>query len=129
MIYDITNEIYTVIKTAMPDITVLQDYPNTTPVFPCVVVSDIGYTTDTDSIDSSGEFVNMGGINFAIFSNNSNRRTECKTIRNRIDAIISSYKMERTLDDEVPNFADTTVYQRLLGYAFKIDKHGIIYRR
>lgn len=129
MINDITNEIYTVVKNAMPEITVLQDYPDTTPIFPCVIVSDIGYTTDTETVDSDGEYANFGGINFAIFSNNKNRRTECKGIRNRIDEIITSYKMERAIDQEVPNFADTTVYQRILGYTFKIDKNGTIYRR
>lgn len=129
MINDITNMIYTTIKNNLTDVFVTQDYPEITPTFPCVVVNDIGYTEDVASRDSSGEFSNISGINFYIFSNNKDSRSECKKIRNQIDNILSEYKMTREFDESVPNYIDTTVYQRQLRYSFKIDKNGTIYRR
>lgn len=129
MIIDITNEIYDRIKTELSDINVLQEYPDTTPVFPCIIISDTGCIADTETFDTSGEHYNISGINFDIFSNNKSRRTECKLIRLRIDNIISEYGMERTFDEEVPNYADTNIYRRQLKYTFKIDKTKTIYRR
>ena len=130
MIVDITNEVYDIIKKALPNVTVLQEFPETTPEFPCVIVSDDGYTSEPDTYDTSGEHYNMGTLTFDIFSNKKNKISECKGIRTDIDTIMSgTYGMERSFDDATPNYLDSRIYRRTLKYDFKIDKDKNIYRR
>lgn len=127
MILDITNEIYDLIKTKLTDVTVLQEYPEDVPIFPCVIVYDGGYIDTDDSFDSAGEYFNSGEIKFEIFSNLANKRENVKDIRNRIDTELKNkYRLRRNFDDIVPNFIDTGVLRRLITYSFKINKNGLI---
>ena len=129
MIIDIFSEVFTNIKQTLSDINVISSYPKTIPVFPCVVVDDKGNTTNIRSVDSSGETHNDGVFEIQIFSNTSNASTEIRSIRNRVDAIMSDeYGMNRTLSDYIPNYADLDVSRYILRYSFTIDKTKQIFR-
>ena len=129
MIVDVTNEAYTTIKNTLTDVTVLQDYPITSPSFPCAIVSESSNTEDLDTIDSSGAHYSSVILEVNIFSNKENKITQVKDIRNRIDNILSgTYRMTRTYSGTVPNYLDDTIYRYVLRYSFKVDSNRTIYR-
>ena len=55
MIVDITNELYSILKTALTGITTLTDYPSTVPNFPTVVFTEMFNNSNPSTIDSGGE--------------------------------------------------------------------------
>lgn len=114
----------------MDDVTVLPSYPSTSPNFPCVTFEELSNTTDTKTVDSSGEKYNVVSFEINIFSNRPNKESEVRQIRNRVDAIMSDeYGMGRDYANRTPNFADTNVHRYTLRYSFIIDTNKTIYRR
>ena len=130
MIIDISNEVLTEIKTSLPDVAVLTEFPMKKPSFPCITFRDSGNTTHIDSVDSGGEQHNEISFEINIFSNGKNKITKAKEIRNTIDGIMSDkYNMTRDLSDQIPNFADESIYRYVLRYSCIVDKSERIYRR
>lgn len=129
MIIDVTNEVFTNIKSKLTGITVLTSYPSTTPTFPCVLVEELSNTNYPRSNDSAGEHHNSVTLEINIFSDSQNKVSEVKSIRNQIDELMSNtYNMNRTFSGTVPNFLDTNVYRYILRYTFVIDSNKQIYR-
>lgn len=129
MIVDITNEIYTKLDSELSNVTVLPDYPSTTPIFPCVVIKEMANTQHIDTIDSSGSQHCDITIEINIFSNAENKRTQAKGIRDEIDSIMDGmYGMNREHSGEVPNYSDTNIYRYVLRYSGVIDKNKKIHR-
>lgn len=129
MIIDITNEVYSNLKIQLSPTTVLQNFPSTTPVFPCVVIEELVNTSHLDSRDTGGEKYNNVTFEINIFSNTQNKITQVKSIRNQIDVIMAdSYGMTRTFSNPVPNFADTNIYRYTLRYTFTIDADKVIHK-
>lgn len=130
MIIDITNEVYTNLKTTMTSVNVLISYPSTSPSFPCITIEEISNTTNRNTIDTNGEEYNDISFEINIFSDDANKITEMKTIRKQIDDIMSGqYRMTRGFSGQTPNFLDTNVYRYTLRYSCTIDSNKKIYRR
>lgn len=130
MIVDIFNEVLTKIKTDISSATVLSEYPDTTPTFPCIVIEEMFNNTDLGTIDSGGEQYNHISLDINIFDNGDKKRTTCRELRNSVDTILSGYYgMNRTDSGTVPNYVDSSVYRYNLKYDFKIDDAKKIYRR
>lgn len=130
MIIDITNEVYTNLKTTLTDVTVLPTYPSTIPVFPCITVEELTNTNNTDTHDSAGDHHSDASIEIYIYTNGEDRISKAKSIRNRIDVIMNdNYNMLREDSRPIPNPADLTLYRYVLRYSYTIDSNKIIYRR
>lgn len=130
MIVDITNEVYTNLKTTLTDVTVLPTYPSTIPVFPCITVEELTNTNNPDTHDSAGDHHSDAAIEIYIYTNGEDRISKAKNIRNRIDTIMNgTYNMLREESRPVPNPADLTLYRYVLRYSYTIDSNKIIYRR
>lgn len=130
MIVDITNEVYTNLKTALVGITVLPSYPSTTPVFPCVLFEEMTNTSNLATIDTSGEKCNDVSFEVNIFSNADNKLTEVRAIRKQVDTILADgYRMTRMFGGATPNFMGTDSYRYTLRYSFTIDNNKKVYRR
>jgi hypothetical protein len=129
MIVDITNEIFTNIKTTLTNVTVETSYYSGVTSFPFVSFEEYGNETDLDTIDTSGENFNVITFEINIFSNAKNKSTEVKTIRTLIDNIMSgTYRMTRTFGEPTPNFADGNIYRYTLRYTTKVDVNKKLYR-
>ncbi len=129
MLVDVTNEVYTRLKTELVGHQVLKAYPNEVPTFPLVVVDELESVADDDTRDSGGFNADIVSLSINIFSNTSNKSEEIKAIRKQIDTIMSDeWRMTRTVSRYVPNFIDINVDRYLLTYSFKIDKNKVIYR-
>lgn len=129
MIVDIFNEVYTNIKTSLTSVTVLTEYPETIPNFPCVIIQEVSNTSDTNTFSTSGETYNRISFEVNIFSNTKTKIADIKAIRATVDAILNDgYGMTRDYSSSVENFIDTSVYRYVLRYSFLIDKNKTVYR-
>lgn len=130
MIVDIINEVYTTLKANLTGVTVLTTYPSTTPIFPCVVISEISNTTNLNTINTLGEQYNDISFDINIFSNSTTKLTESRTIRGQVDNIMSGqYRMTRSSSSEIPNYMDTNIYRYNLRYDCTINQDKQLYRR
>ena len=130
MIIDITNEIFTSLKTLLTGVTVLPAYPSTAPEFPCVVVLEHYNQTKSDCVDTSGETVNDVSLEINIFTIGDTKMSDAKTFRNSVDNLLAgTYRMARVFSQEVPNYLDTNVYRYMLRYEFSVDINRTIYKR
>jgi len=130
LIIDITNEVYTKLKSTVTSATILTEYPESTPVFPCVVFSELLNNTYEETIDTGGQ--NHGDVSFEvqIFSNSDTKITQVKSIRNSIDSVMAdTYGMSRTYSNAVPNYMDTNIYRYVLRYTCIVDANRKIYGR
>jgi len=130
MIVDITNEVFTEIKTALTTVTVKSEYPSTEPTFPFVTVTEISNDTDESTIDSSVQHYSLISIEVNIYCNSSRKISDAKSIRGTIYSILGDkYNMPRTFSNQVPNFLDENVYRYIMRYTCKVDTNRKIYRR
>ena len=130
MLVDITNEVYDALKTTLVGVTVLQAYPATTPVFPCVVVEEGNNINFPDTHDSAGDHHSDSGLQINIFSNSENKISEVKQIRNVIDTLLAgTYNLNRDESQAVENLLDTSIYRYVLRYSYLVDSNKTIYRR
>jgi len=130
MIVDIFNEVLTKIKTDISTATVISEYPDVAPSFPCIVVEELSNISDATTIDSGGEQYNQITFNIDIFDNSTSKRTTVRNLMKSVDAILCDYYgMNRMSSGQVPNFMDANIYRYNLRYDFKIDDTKKIYRR
>jgi len=128
-VVDITNEVLDGLQTTLGTTPILTAFPSTTPVFPCVIFSEVLNSTDVGTVDTSGETHSNVAFEIEIFSNGNDRMTVAKGIRNTIDGVMTgTYRMTRDTSEPIPNFLDTTIYRYILRYSFKIDTNKKIYR-
>lgn len=130
MIIDISNEVFTNLKTNISTASVYMGYPEQTPSFPCVTFDDLPNTTPIDLIDSGGEKFNNIGFEVNIFTVGLTKKSDAKALRSAVDSIMSgTYGMNRTFDSPTPNFVDLNVYRHSLRYTAVVDSSKKIYRR
>lgn len=130
MIVDITNEVYTNIKTTITNATVLPSYPSGDPTFPLITVDELINTTNQNTIDTNGEKYNDVTFEINIFSNSPTKVTEVKLFRGQVDEIMSGqYRMTRGFSGQTPNVMDTNIYRYTLRYTCTIDQNKMIFRR
>lgn len=130
MIIDVQNEMRSYIKGILPNVRVETGYPEDTPTFPIVIVTESENTADAETFDTSGEKFNVVDLSIEIFTKGPSKKTEAMGIRKDIDTLLSgTYRMLRTFSSEVPNYADRNIYRYSLRYSFKINENKVIYRR
>lgn len=130
MIIDVTNEVYTKLKTELTNVSVLPTNENVTASFPCVTLEEISNNIDVDSIDTSGDKYSVVALELNIFSIAENKIIETKTIRNQIDAILSDeYRMTRDYSSTTPNYLNEEIYRYTMRYSFLVDANRKIHRR
>lgn len=130
MIVDITNDILTQIKLGISEATVLSAYPSTSPVFPCIIVEELSNNSVPTTIDSGGEHYCDVSIEINIFTDNpQTKMSDAKALRNKVDAIVSQYKLNRDFSSTTPNYADGNIYRYTMRYSAIVDSNKVIYRR
>lgn len=129
MIVDISNEVFTSLKTALTGIRVETSYPSTTPTFPCVVFEELSNNTDPETIDTSGEKYNDLVFQIDIFSESETKNSEIKSIRDSIDNVMSDlYRMTRGYSGRTPNYLDEAIYRYTLRYNARVNSDKKIFR-
>lgn len=130
MIIDITNEVFTNLKTNITNATLLTSYPNTTPTFPCITFEEISNNVDKLSVDTTGEHVNELSFEINIYTEGDNKMSVAKGFRKSADDILSdSYGMRRDFSSAIPNYLDEHIYKYTMRYSCNIDSNKTIYRR
>lgn len=130
MIVDIFNEVYTKLKTTITTATVLVEYPESDPLFPCIIIEEVSNITDTETVDTSGETNNLIAFDVNIFSDAINKRTICRNLRNAVDAIMADeYGMERLDTGAIPNYGNLNIYRYNIRYNCKVNQNKVINRR
>lgn len=130
MIVDIFNEVYTMLKTTIPESKVLTAYPQVSASFPLIILSEIENVDDTSTVDSHG--VKYVGMSFEvnIFTNSDLKVIESKSLRKKVDSILgNTYGMRRYFANTVENYIDPSIYRYIMRYSFKIDESKTVYRR
>jgi hypothetical protein len=130
MIIDVQNEMRSYLATAIPEATVSTVYPDTTPSFPFVLITESSNDVDEETYDSSGETHNQVDLEVEIFTYGSKKKSDAMSIRKKVDGVLNgTYRMRRTYSSEVPNYADRNVYRYIMRFSFKINENKEIYRR
>lgn len=128
MIVDIVNDIITEIKAEYPSYTVLQEFPERTPNFPCVLVDEQSNIVNQNTLDSGGYHHSNITIKVEVITKGTGKITSAKKIRKEIDDILAGkYLMERFGSNRVPNFTDTSLYVLRSTYRGIVDKNKRIY--
>jgi hypothetical protein len=129
MIIDITNELYTKLKTELVGLcNVYSQNQNYDCEFPCVILQDTINTSGLTNFDSGGEKYNDVMISFKIYSEKTNSITDMNNIRNKLDEILTDeLKFTRITNERT--FESDTLNSVIMRYTFKIDKNNKIYRR
>lgn len=129
MIVNITNEVFTKLKNEIKNATVLTSYNLKNPQFPCITFVETSNTKDDNTIDSSGETVNILAFEVNIFTTGNMKLSRAIEIRQAVDNILSDYyKMSRDFASETPNYLDDTIYRYTMRYSCLVDKNKTIYR-
>jgi hypothetical protein len=130
MIVDISNEILTKLKTDITTATVTTSYPDGKLTKPNITFREIANTTDSISVDSSGERYNEVSFEINIFTFGNKKQSDALKLRQSVDVIMSGeYGMNRSFSDEVPNFLNAEIFRYIIRYDCLIDSNKVIYRR
>lgn len=120
---NIENYIVNLIATSLSDVTVLSDYVDTPPSFPCVtVVEDSNVSAQT--FDNASPSENHADLLYSVnvYSNLvSGAKAQAKDIMDRIDAILENLKFERIMCQPMPN-VDRTIYRYTARYRVRVGK-------
>jgi hypothetical protein len=130
MIVDISNEVYTKLRTELVGVEIGTTFLETPTTYPFVTFSEVSNTTFGDTKDSSGEQHNQLGFEVNIFTIGDDKKSQAKTLRKMIDDVLSGYYgMDRDFSDEIPNFLNQSVYRYVTRYSCLVDKNKVIYGR
>jgi len=130
MIVDITNELFTRLKTELTNVTVLPSYQPTTPNFPTVIFEESDNSAHISSKDSSGFTHSNVSYSVEIYTIGTKKMTDAKKIRNDIDAILSDdYGLARGTPAVLPNYLDESIYRYKIIYTGVISENKTIYGR
>ena len=120
---NLENYIVNLIATSLSDVTVLSDYVDTPPSFPCVtVVEDSNVSAQT--FDNASPSENHADLLYSVnvYSNLvSGAKAQAKDIMDRVDAILENLKFERTMCQPMPN-VDRTIYRITARYRVRVGK-------
>lgn len=132
---DIENDIFTAVATALreefPKIYVTGEYVITPPSFPCVSVQEIDNIPLIDT-QTSDTVENHARLTYEInvYSNKQvGKKTECRTIAGKVDAVFAKFNFTRLMLNNVPNLEDTSIYRIVGRYSAVVDHTKTIYRR
>ena len=129
MIIDISNELLTDLKLALPNVTVLSAFQDVLVSFPTVIVTETDNTDDGPTKDSGGVRYNNISYEVEIYTRGSTRVSQGKKIRGVVNDVISTkYGMLRNSSRAVPNFLDESIHRFQLRYSGKINQQKVIYR-
>lgn len=129
MIAEVTNELFTLVKSTLTDATVLPTFPDSEPLFPCVTIEEKSNDNHADSHDSAGDHHCDCTIEISIYSDAENKVSVVKGLRKRIDSLIdSSFNFNRDSSESIPNFLNKHIYRWVMRYSYTIDKNKTIYR-
>ena len=120
---NIENYIIDLIANSLSDITVLSDYVDMPPEFPCVtVIEDSNISAQT--FDNASRTENHADLLYSVnvYSNLvSGAKAQAKGIMDRIDAILENLKFERIMCQPMPN-VDRTIYRYTARYRVRVGK-------
>lgn len=129
MLIDITNELYSRLKSELVEVKVVTSYPKTTNDFPIVTFEEIDNSNIKRTKDSGGFQHSEISFEINIFTTGTSQMTSAKKIRNQIDGILSDeYGMARNVSRPTPNFLNGDIYRYTMRYSAIIDKNKILYR-
>lgn len=130
MIVDIYNEVYTKLKEQLHPVSVLNEYPETEPVFPCVIFAELHNSNYIETSDSGGDKHSAVSFEVNIFTTPPSKISKSRKIRNEVDAVLADfYGMNRDYAGTIPSFLDNNLYRQTMRYSFVIDKNKRLYRR
>lgn len=130
MIVEVSNEIFTKLKTSISPTKIQRGYQTTSPTFPLVTVMELENSTHEETVDSAGEQYNNIGFEINIFSNSMTASTEIEGIRKKVDDVMCGfYGMNRVTAQYIDNYIDQSITRYMIRYTCVIDKNKIIYRR
>lgn len=131
---DIESQVYTPIaqalRTAFSGIHITGEYINTPPSFPHVSIVEMDNYTSPEGMDSSDTeryATVMYEVN--VYSNKtSGKKSECKSILNKIDQMMYAMNFQRLSMNPVPNLENATIYRIVARYRAETDGRTL-YRR
>jgi hypothetical protein len=130
MIIDISNEVYTKLKTELVGVEIGSTFLEAPSTYPFVTFSEVSNTAFGDTKDSSGEQHNQLAFEVNIFTIGDDKKSQAKNLRKMIDDVLSGYyNMDRDFSDEIPNFLNQNVYRYVMRYSCLVDKNKVIYGR
>ena len=129
---DIENMLFTGVKNALPNGvdcgSTYEKSPNQFPRVTLVVEDNHVYekTIDSARLENAAEIM----VEVNVYSNKTNgKKTECKTIMQTVDNVLSGLNLTRTSCQPTPNLEDATVYRMTARYRAIVDRNSNIYRR
>lgn len=129
MIVDVYNEVFTKLTNDITDASVYTDYSDKKPSFPCITLGEGGNLMDMETLDSSGEHVNIQSFDINIYDDSKQKRSVVKALASQVDSIMADeYGMQREFAQQIPNALDKSIYRYNLRYDFKIDENKTVYR-
>ena len=130
MIIDITNQLFTEIKTTIKECTVLSSYQNVIPSFPTIIFEEINNTSYKSTKDSSGYNHSLISFKVEIYTKGNGKAYQSKKIRDKVDKVLSDkYGLNRDDSKSIPNYLDENIHRHIMIYSGIIDKNKTIYGR
>ena len=124
--FDLTNEIYTQIKTAVlaiyPNAVVEKQYQATTTSFPYVTITDVDNPEIGSNLSNTGKQSNPSW-QIDIYANGSTGEITAKKIRDAVMAVMEDYFFcTRDSSRPITNVSDITIYRWMLRYSCNVDE-------
>lgn len=130
MIIDITNQLFTEIKTTIKECTVLSSYQNVIPSFPTIIFEEINNTSYKSTKDSSGYNHSLISFKVEIYTKGNGKAYQSKKIRDKVDKVLSDkYGLNRDDSKSIPNYLDENIHRHIMIYSGIIDENKTIYGR
>lgn len=86
---DVQNQVFTKLKlhleSKFEEISVKKGYQSESKKFPIVTFRESVNTTDSDTVDTSGEYCSFVNFEINIFTTGNYRESKCIKIRNEVD--------------------------------------------
>lgn len=129
---DISNAVYTLVKTALNeyDATVKTSnvYTNTPSGYPFVSVEEIDNAVDMDTSDCAVENHAIVQYEINIYTKDPLKRSKGMEILQVVDGLLASYNFVRVSKNELQDTNETT-YRIIARYEAVVSKDKVIYRR
>jgi hypothetical protein len=127
---DIESEVFTEVKSVIPEGTTISgEFQKTPSAFPFVSVEQKDNPTyEKTQTDVENHATPMYEIN--VYSNKiGTKKIECKAIMDNIDTKMQSLGFTRKMCEPMPNLEDATIYRITARYSAVVSKNKTIYRR
>lgn len=129
MIVDITNELFTKLKTDITDATLVTSFQADDSGFPRIVFVETANTGSPSTRDSGGEKHSVVAFDVNVFTSGNRKISISKDLRNKVDAILCDfYGLSRVFSGEIENYNDRNIYRYVLRYTGTVDQNLVIHR-